>query len=198
MSLTHKALSAMGIEPEKIEQILDMHTETIESIKADKDKAVKDAEKYKADAEKLAETEKELAELQEISKKYEEIKADFEKYKGEQTEKETKASKTKAYRQLLKEAGISNERIDWALDHAKNVDAVEFDENKEVKNAEDIIESIKKDFDAFITTSGEQGAKTATPPKNGGSKMSKEDILKIEDDGERQRAIAENHEIFGF
>ena len=42
MSLTHKALNAMGIEPEKIEQILEMHRETLDSIKADKDKAVEE------------------------------------------------------------------------------------------------------------------------------------------------------------
>ena len=63
MSLTHKALSAMGIEPEKIEQILEMHRETLDSIKADKDKAVKDAEDLKAQAERVTDLEKELSKV---------------------------------------------------------------------------------------------------------------------------------------
>lgn len=194
----------MGIEEEKAEQIMEMYRETIASIKTDKDNAEEEAKKYKADAEKLSEVMEELETLKKngmtdaYKEKYDNLKAEFDKYKGEQEEKETKATKTAAYKKLLKDAGVSTDRLEWALDHAKNIDAVEFDDKNEVKNTDDIIKAIKEEFEPFITTDGKKGAETATPPKNGGSQMSKEDIMKIENDTERQRAIAENHELFGF
>ena len=204
MSLTRKALVAMGIGAEQIDQIIEMHTETVEGLKTERDNALKDAKKYKTDADKLAEVQTELDNLKKDGKtdkyeeKYNDLKAEFDKYKGEQEEKETKATKTAAYKKLLKDAGVSTDRLEWALDHAKNIDAVEFDDKNEVKNTDDIIKAIKEEFEPFITTDGKKGAETATPPKNGGSQMSKDDILKIENDAERQRAIAENHELFGF
>ena len=46
MALTRKFLKAMGIEEEKIEEIISAHSETVTGLK-------EEAEKYKADAEKL-------------------------------------------------------------------------------------------------------------------------------------------------
>ena len=46
MALTRRALKAMGIEDEKIDEIITMHTETVDGLKAD-------VAKYKADAETL-------------------------------------------------------------------------------------------------------------------------------------------------
>ena len=65
------------------------------------------------------------------------------------------------------------------------------------------VEKIKKDASEewadFITTTTQKGADTTTPPANtGGGKMTKEEIFKIKDASERQKAIADNHELFGF
>ena len=43
MALTRRALKAMGIEDEKIDEIITMHTDTVDGLKAD-------VAKYKADA----------------------------------------------------------------------------------------------------------------------------------------------------
>ena len=56
MSLTRKMLKAMGIEEEKIDQIIEAHSETVDSLKADRDT-------YKEDAEKLKTVQKELDDL---------------------------------------------------------------------------------------------------------------------------------------
>ena len=204
MSLTRKSLVAMGIGAEQIDQIIEMHTEVTEALKAERDSAKKEAVKYKADADKLTEVENELETLKKngntdaYKEKYDNLKAEYDKYKGEQTEKETKAAKTKAYKKLLEKAGVSADNIEWVVNHSKDIDAVEFDEKNEVKNSEDILKGIKEDFSKFIESETTKGAKTATPPTNNGGKMSKEDIMAIADDTARQRAIAENHELFGF
>ena len=45
MSLTRKMLKAMAIEDEKIDQIIDAHTETTESLKEERDNYKESAEK---------------------------------------------------------------------------------------------------------------------------------------------------------
>lgn len=205
MSLTHKALSAMGIEPEKIEQILEMHRETIDSIKADKDKAVEESKKYKADADRLADVEKELKDYKAkesqpdaFKEKYEKIKKEYETYKGEITAKETKEAKSKAYRDILKDIGVSEKRYDAILKIA-DLDSFELDENGAIKDAEKLKASAKNEWSEFIVSEGKAGAKTPTPPSNtGGNTMTKQQILDIKDPIARHKAMAENMEVFGI
>ncbi len=203
MALTRKALVAMGIEAEKIDQIIEMHSETVEALKTERDNAKNEAKQYKADAEKLPEVEKELKDLKDnnsgdkYKEKYDTLKKEYEDFKADTTAKETKATKEKAYKALLLECGVSNKRIDKVL-KVSDVDNVELDENGNIKDVESLKKSIKDEWADFIETTGTTGASTATPPNNTGGNMSKDDILKIENDTERQRAIAENHELFGF
>jgi DNA repair exonuclease SbcCD ATPase subunit len=203
MSLTRKSLVAMGIEEEKIEQIIKMHTEVTESLKTSLNEAKADVKKYKADAEKLEEVEKELKTLKEnkgedeYKEKYEKLKADYDKYKGEITAKETKSAKTKALKELLGTLKISDKWYDRIV-KSSDLDSMELDENGKFKDADKLTETIKSEWGDCITTTGEKGAKTSTPPASNGGTMTKEDIMKIEDDKARQTAIAENHELFGF
>lgn len=197
MSLTHKALSAMGIEPEKIEQILEMHRETIDSIKADKDKAIEESKKYKEDADKVADLEKQITKLKEKSEKYDSLKKEYDDYKGEVTAKETKAEKTKAYREMLKEIGISEKRLDTVLKVA-DIDSIELEDGK-IKGVAELKNKAKDEWSDFIVSESKAGAQTPTPPNNtGGSPKTKKEIMAIKDYDERQKAIAENHELFGF
>lgn len=131
--------------------------------------------------------------------KYDALKDDFEAYKKDISTKESEAAKNNAYKALLKEAGISEKRLETVLKAEKpNISGLEMGEDGKFKDSDKILESIKSEWADFITTTETRGAKTATPPKNTSVKMTKEEIMKIEDDGERQKAIAENHELFGF
>lgn len=201
MALTRRALKAMGIEEEKIDEIITMHTDTVDGLKAD-------IAKYKADAEALPDVQKQLekarADLEAGKKdsykvKYEALKEEFEGYKTEQTKKESHAAKEKAYRALLQEAGISEKRIESVL-KVSDVDSVELDDKGAVKGAEKLSESIKSEWADFITTTETRGANTANPPANNSNgKLTKADIYKKDDHGryvlsasERQKALMEN------
>lgn len=129
--------------------------------------------------------------------KYDALKDDFEAYKKDVSAKESKATRENAYKKLLKEAGVSEKRIDAVL-KVSDVDSLEMKDDGSFKDSDKILDSIKEEWSDFITTTETRGAKTATPPKNTNVKMTKEEIMKIEDDGERQKAIAENHDLFGF
>ncbi len=129
--------------------------------------------------------------------KYDALKDDYEAYKKDVSAKESKATRENAYKKLLKEAGVSEKRIDAVL-KVSDVDSLEMKDDGSFKDSDKILDSIKEEWSDFITTTETRGAKTATPPKNTNVKMTKEEIMKIEDDGERQKAIAENHDLFGF
>lgn len=199
MAFTRKMLKAMGIEEEKIDQIIDAHSETVDALKADRDA-------YKEDAAKLAAVQKELDELKAkgddgYKAKYEAEKAAHDALKADIAAKETKKAKTDAYRELLKGANIDEKRIATILRaEAPTIDKIELDADGKIKNAEQYTESIKSDWADFIVTQSAKGTNTATPPANGGTATTKtkEDILKIKDAGERQKAIAENPTLFGI
>lgn len=203
MSLTRKMLKAMGIEDEKIDQIIEAHRETVDALKDE-------AEENKDAAEKLENVQKELNKLKAEAKeaeakgekdpykvKYEAIKEDFEKYKRDIEAKESKAEKERLYSELLKEAGISEKRIAAVL-KVSNLDDVEIEEGK-IKNAKDLEKTIKEEWADFISTTKDKGANVSNPPSGGSGKaLTKDEIMQIKDASERQKAIAENHELFGY
>ena len=190
--LTRKFLTALGIEDENVQdQIISAHTETTDALKEQRDS-------YKADAEKLPDVQKELDKLKTADNYkdlYDQLQNEFTAYKTEQAEKETVAKKKSAYRGLLEQAGVSENSIDAVL-KVSDVNAIEFDENGGVKDAEQTVESIKSEWAGFIKKATEKGAQVANPPANSGKTITREEILKIKDTSERQKAIADNLELF--
>ena len=207
MALSRKFLTAFGIDEDKVDEIIKAHTETVDALKEQRDNYKAEVEKYKADADKLPKVQKELDELKEIVEKgdkdpykvkYEALKEDFDSYKAEQEKKETHGKKESAYRNLLKDAGVSEKRIDAVL-RVSDVDSIEFEDDGKVKDAKALMKDIAKEWEDFIVKEDTQGANTSNPPQgNGKSYKTMDEIMAIKDDGIRQQAIADNHELFGF
>lgn len=197
--ITRKFLKALSIEDENVqEQIINAYREEIDTLTEERDT-------FKVDAEKLPKVEKELNDLKEqhkddgenpYQKKYEDEHKAFEAYKKEVAAKEEKAAKMTAYKALLKEAGINEKRIDSVL-KVTDIDKIELDEEGKIKDSETLKNNIKTEWSDFIVQTSTQGANTATPPANNGkSTMTKEQIYAIKDTVERQKAMAENKELF--
>ncbi len=128
--------------------------------------------------------------------KYKALKEDFDNFKADAAKKETRSAKENAYRALLKEAGISEKRIEAVL-RVSDVDGVELDEKGKIKDSQKLVKDIKAEWEDFIVTTETRGAETTTPPANtGGSTITKDEIFKIRDASERQKAIAENINLF--
>lgn len=200
MSLTRKMLKAMGIEEEKIDQIIEAHSETVDSLKADRDN-------YKEDAEKLKDVQKELDDLKAKGddgwkEKHDRLKDEFDKYKTDVQAKETKAAKEAAYRAILKDANLSEKGIEKAVKYA-DWDKIELDAEGKLKGANDHIKAAREEWAEYVTTTTTTGAKTSTPPaNNGGAKLTKAEIYAKDEHGryklstaERQKALAENPEL---
>lgn len=201
MALTRKFLTAMGVDAEKIDEIINAHTETVDALKEERDK-------YKADADALPAIQKELDDLKQAAEKnkdnpykaqYEELKSEFDAYKADIEKKQTLQNKTDAYKALLQEAKISDKRLASILKVSQDdIDKIEFDAEGKVKDSDKIVKAITEEWADFVVTEGTKGADKNNPPASSGGAMTKEDILKISDTSERQRAMAENHELFGF
>ena len=197
MSLTRKMLKAMGIEEEKIDQIIEAHSETVDSLKADRDS-------YKEDAEKLKDVQKELDDLKAKGddgwkEKHDALKEEFDQYKNDVQAKETKAAKEAAYRAILKDANLSEKGIEKAIKYAE-WDKIELGEDGKLKGANDHIKAVREEWAEYVTTTTTTGAKTSTPPANNGGKTgkTKEEIMAIRDPAVRQAEIAKNPEVFGL
>lgn len=198
MALTRKFLSAMGIEDDKVDEIIEAHTETVNALKEQRDS-------YKEDAEKLPNVQKQLDELKAQSKeedpykeKYEKLQAEYDTFKTNVETEKIKAKKDTAYRTLIKDAGVSEKRID-AIMKVTDIDNVELDENGAIKDAENITNNIKSEWADFIVTETQKGADTTTPPAStGGTTMTKEEIRSIKDPQARQQAMMENASLFGL
>lgn len=169
MAVTRKLLRALGIEDEKADQILEAHTETVNEIKAERDR-------YKEDAEKLPGVQKELDDLKEAAEQnaqnpykaqYEAVKKQFDDYKADVAAKQEKDAKTAAYRKLLADAKVSDKLIDSIM-KVTSVDDLELDDKGQFKNAEDLKKSITEEWSGFIVKEETHGAQQYNPPGTGG------------------------------
>jgi len=201
MALTRKFLSALGIDEEKIDEIITAHSETVTALKEERDGFKAKADQYDDIKTKYDTAQKELEDLKAgddpYKAKYEELKTEYDDYKQKIADKETHDTKVNAYRKLLSEAGISDKRLD-SIVKVSDIDSIEM-ENGAIKDAETVKENIKNEWADFIVTETTKGANTSTPPANtGGTTMTKEDIRKISDPIARQKAMAENKALFGL
>lgn len=199
MALTRKYLSTLGIEADKIDQIIEAHTETVDALKKERDG-------YKADAEKLPDVQKELDGLKaggDYKARYEKEHKDFEDYKAGVTAKETRAAKETAARAYFTGKGITGANLEIAVrGAAAEIDAAELDGEK-FKDTKALDELVGGTFKGLVVTTGTAGANTPHPNTNaGGGKMTRAEIYKKDDKGhyimstaERQKALAENPDL---
>lgn len=200
MALTRKFLSALGIDAEKIDEIINAHTETVDGLK-------EQLGQFKADAEKLPSIQKELDALKKAAEerdgkdpykvKYEAIKEEFEKFKSDQAAKDAKEAKKTALRALLKEAGIAEKRLDSVI-KVSDLDNIELDNDGKIKDAGKLTENVKSEWADFIVEENKTNEKTPTPPQNSATPKTRAEIYKKDDKGRyildapaRQKALAE-------
>ena len=194
MALTRRALKAMGIDDEKIDEIIAMHTETVEGLKAD-------IAKYKEDAEKLPTVQKELDALKAagdggLQERFDALQREYDEFKGQVTAKEAKTAKESAVRAYYESKGITGKALDIAMrGSAQEIDAIEMDGDK-IKDSSALDSLVSGVFSGLVSRVEVQGANTSNPPANNGVVKTKEQIMGIKDTAERQRAIAQNLTLF--
>lgn len=154
MAFTRKALKAMGLTDEQVDSIIELHTESTDAIKADRDK-------YKEDAEKLSDVQRQLdeansalkaAEKDDYKGKYESEKAAHDKLKADIQTKETKAKKTDIFKAYLKEKGYSDNAITKITKYGGYVDGIELDNEGKIKDSDKLLTSIEGEWGEYKPT----------------------------------------------
>ena len=164
MALTRKSLKAMGLTDEQVDSIIEMHSETVDGLKAD-------ISKYKGDAEKLPGVQKELNDLKAAGdggykEKYEKEHSDFEAYKSDVTAKESKAAKEKAVRAYFESKNITGANLDLAMRGCgTEMAALEMDGEK-IKDTKSLDALLSGTYKGLISTTQTKGANPANPPAN--------------------------------
>ena len=209
MALTRKFLAALGIESEKIDQIVEANAESLADIQDKLAKANAELKEAKSKADTLPTVQKELGDLKaqveadnkaREGKDYDALKKEFDDYKAEQEAKATKTAKETAFRELLNDMKVSDKGIGMILKW-QGVDGIELDENGKLKDAKSIRAAVKNDWSDFIPVVEEKGADTKNPlnsDKGGAGAKTREEIMAIKDSAERQKAIADNPSLFGI
>lgn len=194
MALTRKMLKAMSIEDEKIDQIIEAHTETVDALKSQRDE-------YMEKAKGVTDMQRKLEELESVANddfrtKYEKEHADFEAFKEQTKREKADGEKRSLYRQLLIDSGVDAKRVDAVL-KVTDLDSIKVKDGQ-ILDAEQVSEKVKADWPEFIRSQSTQGVQVATPPANtGGDGMTREKIMAIKDRTERRAAIASHMDLFG-
>ena len=184
---------------EKLSEILNMLHEEVDTVKDERDSIKGELDEAKAEITQLKDSADTTAD--EWKTKYEKINTEFEAYKNEQTVKATREAQEKAFMEALKEAGISEKMLSVIADTKKAdgiISTISFDKDGKLEKATELSKQIREDYADYISKSNTEGTHTVTPPANAGSTLTKEEIFAIKDTSERQKAIQNNHELFGF
>lgn len=201
MALSRKMLQAMGIEAEKIDQIIEAHSETVEGLKTERDK-------YKADAERLPAVQEELKKAQADlatattdggwKERHDKVKREYDDYKQAQEAKEIRAAKEKAVRAYLESKNIKDGNLIIAMRGLNaEIDAAELDGDGKLKSSKVLDDLISGELAGLVTTTTEKGAPPpVNPPHNTGGSMTRQQIMDIKDRSERRAAIAANLNAF--
>lgn len=163
MALTRQMLKAMGIEDEKIDQIIESHAESVDGLK-------KQAEEYREQAAKVPGLEKKIEELSaestdegEWQEKFEAEHKAFEEFKAATLAETAKRVKTDLYRGLLRESGVDEKRIESIL-KVTDLESIEVVEGA-ITDRDAQAEKIKAEWSDFIVKKRTEGAQVDDPPK---------------------------------
>ena len=178
---------------EKENQIMEGHIGVTDGLK-DRIDALQ------AEADKVADLQSQIDSMtsgEDFKAKYEKEHADFEDFK-KKTASDAEAARIKtAYRKLLADEGISEKRLDSIL-KVSDLSKLKLDKDGNLEDEDGLKKAINDEWGEFKTTVTQRGAVVEKPIQTGKATKTKEEIMAIKDKAERQQAIADNHEVFGF
>lgn len=176
MALTRKFLKALGIEEDKIDEIISAHGDTVAALKEEIEQAKQGADGLAAVTKERDELKKRMEALEKASGDAAKVQADFDAYKKQVETDRANAGKKTLIKKALEVAGANPAAIDLMLNTVA-LDKVEV-ENDVLKDAKAVIDPLKASHAGLFGTSDTIGTPTLTPPPGGG-KMTKETFEKL-------------------
>lgn len=175
MSITRKALVAMGIENEKAEQLLDMHLETVNGLKEVITSLKTENERIPTLSDELKQLKALKEQSDDYKAKYESEKSEFENFKKKLEIEKTDEAKKKAYIDLLEKNNIRKDKMDLIMRTVRLSD-LNLQEDNTLENSEELNKSILKDWSDFVEHTAVKGTNAANPPISTVRSFTREDI----------------------
>lgn len=176
MALTRKFLKALGLDEEKIDEIISAHSETVDALKNQRDSAQIEAAKLTDLTTERDRLKDKVDELTKAGGDAAKIQADFDAYKQQVEGERAAAKKRTAIDTLLREAGVVKDSFRATLLKTMDTDSIELDDAGAVKDADTWKERIRTDNADFITSTEEHGTPPITPPTGSGKVYTREQI----------------------
>lgn len=197
--LTRKFLAGLGLDQTQVESVIQGHTESVDGLKDDLDKAKAELAELAAVRKELDEAKKAASQNKVWQDEYESLKKNFEEFRDRQAAQATLASKKTAYSAVLRDLGIPERRIASIL-RVTDFNEMSVSEEGKFANLDDVKASASKEWGDFIATQSEVGARVQNPPATNASAttMTKKKIMAIKDARKRQEAIKANPSLFGI
>ncbi len=193
MALTRKMLRGMGLTDEQVDTIIEAHTETLDGLKDEAGRA-KELEKQVKDLQGQIDANKGGKDWK---AEHDKVKAEFDAYKKDVADKAADEAKAKEIRRLAKEAGLSEAGIEKAAKYTDRK-SLELGEDGKAKDAAAVVKALREEWPEHIVKATTKTPDVRTPPTGGKVSRTKDEIMAIKDTKERQKAIAENPEVFGL
>lgn len=175
---------------EKAELIMVDHLSVVNPIKEERDN-------LKQQADTLPDLQKQLEKLAGEAEEFDKERKSFADYKSKVEQKENLARVKVAYTKMLTDESYSEKWRDRILE-STNFSDIQVDENGKLVDEKQLRDAVNEKWSDVKTTVTEKGAVVEKPIQTGRATKTKEEIFAIADKAERQKAIAENHELFGF
>lgn len=163
MALTRSMLKAMGIEPEKVDEIIGAHVESIDALKdqiSELKESAKETEKLRSENERLKE---EKPDGDEWEQKYQSEHEAFENYKKEIKTAETTRMKMDKFRALLTEVGLTGKLAETII-KTQDMDKIVLTSEGELDGVKTLKESLESDWKDYIGESHKGGTNHENPP----------------------------------
>lgn len=170
MALTRKFLKSLGLDEDKVEAIIDAHTESTDALKQQRDEANGKIAELESITQERDTLKTQLEKAGDAAK----IQAEFEAYKSGIEKEKAQAGKKNAMIGALKNAGVRPEFVDLLIDKV-DMDKVEM-EGETAKNAEALISPIKASYSGLFGEITTGGVPPIAPPTGGGKTYTKDQI----------------------
>lgn len=156
----------MSLTDEQVSAIIQEHTSVTDALKAQRDKAKEDLANAQKEADKAKDLQKEIDTLkggEDFKAKYEQAVKDHDEYVKGIEAKETAEKVKAAYRKLLADEKIKDDRLDLILKHT-DFSEMKLDKDGNLTDAENLKKSINDDWGMFKVTVKERKQSVSTPP----------------------------------
>lgn len=174
MSLTRSFLKAMGLEEEKINSIIEAHTETTDALKRQRDEAREMAENAEQISTQYEQLKTDYEKLRASGTDAAKVQAEFNAYRKQvETEKENSA-KLNAVRAMLKNGGVARDEFVELLEGKINLDEIVIEDGK-IKDEQQLLAPLKQSYAGCFSTETNAGTSKVNPPAGNG-KMTREEF----------------------